>query len=177
MTKGKITMRTPSLLPVLLLAGCVHRAAPVVKESNPVRQVPVMGKPAATRPQPVAGCFIVSGFEPFGGRAANASWTTARALAASDRRFQALRIPVLWEAPAGVMRALPGRPPLWIAFGEGSKTFRIETVARNRRTDHPDNPGTRPPAPVIGRIAPSSRIRSSMNRLRSCDRPLTPALR
>ena len=149
MTKGKLNMRTPSLLPVLLLAGCVQRAGPVASESYPVRTAPAEAKSAVPRPRPAAGSFVVSGFEPFGGRAANASWITARSWAASDRRFQAVRIPVLWDAPAGVVRALPGRPPLWIAFGEGSKTFRIETVARNRRADHPDNHGKHPPAAVI----------------------------
>lgn len=60
-----------------------------------------------------------------------------------------IEVPVVWGMP-GVwvgQRTLP--PKAWIALGEANGTLRLEAVASNRRSAHPDNRGNLPPAMEI----------------------------
>ena len=94
--------------------------------------------------------IVVSGFEPFGGRDRNASWTLAAAIAqAFPHKVRALQIPVVWGAPLTAINNAKPLPQVWIAFGEGTPEFQIEILAHNQRGMHPDNNGAKPAAPEI----------------------------
>lgn len=111
----------------LLMAGSLHAAD---------------SAPAVTQAQPD---IFVSGFEPFGGRSENASWVVASSIAkAQDGRVKAIQVPVEWDAPLKVLRATQTPPRVWIAFGEGTNKFKIETFARNERGNIEDNKGQKP---------------------------------
>lgn len=95
--------------------------------------------------------ILLTGFTPFDGRAVNASWMAASALARRGQhrghQLQALQIPVCWGAPrqaltSALQEQVPG---LILSMGEGEVgTFRIETQARNVRRERPDNNGLLP---------------------------------
>ncbi len=116
----------------------------------------------APQPGEESRVFVVSGFEPFAGRTQNASQVMARMVPDLDLRFQCVDVPVVWGAPERMLRALPAVPPVWVAFGEGTPGFEIESVALNRRRDLPDNLGNRPPTPEISPGA-DSRLTAAAN--------------
>ncbi len=97
--------------------------------------------------------IVVSGFEPFGGRHVNASAKLAEMIAAkaASPAVTAVTVPVVWGVPGTAVKAhWPGAGGLWIAFGEGTPgMIRVETIARNRRGDTPDNAGQVPNEPWI----------------------------
>lgn len=105
-------------------------------------------------PQPPA--IVVSGFEPFGGRAHNASWVLADAIArAFPREVRALEIPVVWGAPLTAINNTRPLPQVWIAFGEGTPEFQIEVLAHNQRGMYPDNQQAKPAqAEIVSNAAP-----------------------
>ena len=131
----------------------VHQATGRVWSRTFVVLLCVAAATGCFRPPPHAEAeppvFVASGFEPFAGRAENASRVLARAMPDLDPRFQTIEVPVVWGAPERMLRALPAMPSVWVAFGEGTPGFEIETVASNHRRDFPDNPGHRPPAPEV----------------------------
>ena len=105
---------------------------------------------ASAEPSGSAGvCIVVSGFEPFGGRSENASWTIAQEIKKAFPAVQNRQIPVLWGAPLKAIAAEAMAPDVWIAFGEGTPQFQIEVLAHNMRGRHPDNEGLPPPTPQI----------------------------
>ncbi|MEM7697135.1 MAG: hypothetical protein AAF236_01880 [Verrucomicrobiota bacterium] len=107
--------------------------------------------------------IIVSGFEPFGGRNVNASYETAKAIAAAhpDRELTLLEVPVIWGAPEKVLSEQSETPwKLWLAFGEGkNRAFWIETVADNQRGRGRDNAGEQAADPLI-RNGAAKRLKS-----------------
>lgn len=99
--------------------------------------------------------IVVSGFEPFGGRDRNASWTLAREIAkAFPSEVRALQIPVVWGAPLTTINNTQPLPQVWIAFGEGTPEFQIEILAHNQRGSYPDNQQAKPATPDIVNAAP-----------------------
>jgi len=100
--------------------------------------------------------IVVSGFEPFGGRDRNASWTLAGELArAFPKEVRALQIPVVWGAPLTAISNTRPLPQVWIAFGEGTPEFQIEILAHNQRGMYPDNRQARPAqAEIVSDAAP-----------------------
>jgi len=108
---------------------------------------------AADAQQPA---IVVSGFEPFGGRDRNASWTLAAEIAkAFPREVRALQIPVVWGAPLAAINNTQPLPQVWIAFGEGTPEFQIEILAHNQRGSYPDNQQAKPATPdIVSAAAP-----------------------
>ncbi|WP_395742049.1 hypothetical protein [Prosthecobacter sp.] len=103
--------------------------------------------PAATAAPPA---ILVSGFEAFGGRTENASWVLAQEIAkAFPNEVRSLQVPVIWGAPLTCIKDVKQLPQVWIAFGEGTSEFQIETVAHNVRGRYPDNHGTKPVTPDV----------------------------
>ncbi len=101
--------------------------------------------PAAPQPD-----ILVSGFEAFGGRTENASWTLAEEIAkAFPQEVRTLKVPVIWGAPLTTINNAKPLPQVWIAFGEGTPEFQIETIAHNLRGRYPDNHGTKPVTPDV----------------------------
>lgn len=100
--------------------------------------------------------IVVSGFEPFGGRDRNASWTLAQEIAkAFPRDVRALQIPVVWGAPLTAIHNTQPLPQVWIAFGEGTAEFQIEILAHNQRGSYPDNLQAKPAKPdIVSAAAP-----------------------
>jgi pyroglutamyl-peptidase len=100
---------------------------------------------------------IVSGFEPFQGRAVNASYEFARAIKDQFPEVVLLQTPVRWdESAAIVQRAFEEKPRFWLACGEAPSTFRLETCARNLRLPRPDNLGAPPPTEQIEPNGPAA---------------------
>jgi pyroglutamyl-peptidase len=108
--------------------------------------------------------IVVSGFEPFGGRAENASWTLAQAIAKSfPQEVRALQVPVLWGAPLTTINNVRPLPEVWIAFGEGTPEFQIEILAHNQRGMYPDNNAAQPAAPdIVSGAAPELQQRAEV---------------
>ena len=131
-----ITARTLVWLAAFSLTGFVLRA-----------------QTAADAQQPA---IVVSGFEPFGGRDRNASWTLAREIAkAFPREVRAMQIPVVWGAPLTTINNTQPLPQVWIAFGEGTPEFQIEILAHNQRGMYPDNQNAKPAIPdIVSNSAP-----------------------
>ena len=101
----------------------------------------------ATAPPPD---ILVSGFEAYGGRTENASWTLAQEIAkAFPQEVRSLQVPVVWGAPLTSINSAKPLPQVWIAFGEGTAEFQIETIAHNLRGRYPDNHGTKPATPDV----------------------------
>jgi pyroglutamyl-peptidase len=100
--------------------------------------------------------IVVSGFEPFGGRDRNASWTLAEEIGkAFPQDVRALQIPVVWGAPLAAINNAKPLPQVWIAFGEGTPEFQIEILAHNQRGMYPDNQQAKPATPdIVGNAAP-----------------------
>ena len=99
----------------------------------------------------MAASVLVTGFEPFDGRAANASWIAARSLALTPG-VRVLCLPVIWGAPLETLHAICSDdcPHTILALGEGRDGwFDIETRARNTRADRPDNAGTVSTEPIV----------------------------
>ena len=91
--------------------------------------------------------IVVSGFEQFAGRSINASSEIAQAIVKAFPQWDItfVHVPVLWGAPKqAIARARSLKPTIWIAFGEGTSAFQIETVARNTRGQHKDNKSEMP---------------------------------
>ncbi len=111
---------------------------------------------AQTSPGAQQPAIVVSGFEPFGGRDRNASWTLAEAIAkAFPREVRALQIPVIWGAPLTAINNAKPLPQVWIALGEGTPEFQIEILAHNQRGPYPDNLQAQPAtASIVGGAAP-----------------------
>ncbi|HRH98328.1 MAG TPA: hypothetical protein PLB55_20470 [Prosthecobacter sp.] len=93
--------------------------------------------------------IVVSGFEPFGGRSENASWTLVQEIKKAFPSILDRQIPVVWGAPLKAIAAEKNSPDVWIAFGEGTPAFQIEVLAHNRRGGFPDNQSRTPSAPLI----------------------------
>ena len=94
--------------------------------------------------------ILVSGFEAYGGRTENASWTLAQEIAkAFPQEVRSLQVPVVWGAPLTSINSAKPLPQVWIAFGEGTTEFQIETIAHNLRGRYPDNHGTKPATPDV----------------------------
>lgn len=110
--------------------------------------------------------IFLAGFAPFDGRAQNASWIAASALAATNPQLdlRAVLIPVCWGAPKQVLTPLVSRhqPDCIIGMGEGEPgVFRLETIARNVRRERVDNEGRYPDGECIECNGPELRIASA----------------
>jgi len=118
---------------------------------------------------------VVSGFGPFGGREINASSELAKAIKAAfpQHDIDLQIIPVEWGAPGEAVAALETQPDLWLAFGEGTRNFRLETIADNKRGNHPDVTGETPATPQTG-CGPSGSAGAATG-ARSAPEPCTPA--
>ncbi len=104
----------------------------------------------AQTPDTPKPAIVVSGFEPFGGRTENASWTLAQALTQSfPQEVRAVRVPVVWGAPLTTINNTQPLPQIWIAFGEGTPEFQIEILAHNQRGLYSDNNDAKPATPDI----------------------------
>jgi pyroglutamyl-peptidase len=109
--------------------------------------------PASVGREPV---ILLTGFEPFGKlRPPNSSWQGIKGLDGrvwKGYRLIAREMPVVWGSP---LEHLPGwidqyKPVAVFSFGMGGPgAFALETVASNRRGQHPDNDGKKPPTPNI----------------------------
>jgi pyroglutamyl-peptidase len=134
----------------------------------------------STDPAPRPGRIVISGFEPFGGRKFNASFKVARRVAElnADRNITLLEIPVVWGAPEKTLAKEKAEPwSLWVAFGEGTRCFSIETVADNQRDDYADNEQKKPLQPRILPDAPEQLItpfpvEALAHALRNCGLPV-----
>jgi pyroglutamyl-peptidase len=105
--------------------------------------------------------IVVSGFGPFGGRTINASFQLAKRVQAAHtkRDITLLEVPVVWGAPQKTLAAESSRPwTLWLAFGEGTRVFHIETVADNQRAPIEDNNREPPSRPTIIPDAPAKLV-------------------
>ncbi len=98
--------------------------------------------------------YVVSGFEPFGGRTVNGSFVLAKAIAAAHPGFKAVEVPVTWGAPMEAWRKHGQKARFWLAFGEGTGGFQIEIHARNERGAFPDNNRSTPSEPHIVKDSP-----------------------
>jgi pyroglutamyl-peptidase len=84
----------------------------------------------------------LSGFEPFQQRSQNASWVLVTQLGLHYPKIKTIQVPVVWDQPKEILVSTlknQGDIKVWIAFGEGSKTFQIEMKADNMRRDSEDN--------------------------------------
>jgi pyrrolidone-carboxylate peptidase len=98
--------------------------------------------PAAPRPK-----IVVSGFEQFGGRSVNASSELAQAIVKTFPQWDLtfIQVPVVWGAPKeAISQAHLVQPTIWIAFGEGTNAFQVESRARNTRGPGRDNKNQTP---------------------------------
>lgn len=138
---------------ILLGFGILCLTGPVVPAQEPL---------AAQQP-----AIVVSGFEPFGGRAHNASWVLADAIArAFPREVRALQIPVVWGAPLTAINNTRPLPQVWIAFGEGTSEFQIEILAHNQRGRYADNQRAKPAqAEIVNGAAPVLKQRAQVKDL------------
>ena len=99
--------------------------------------------------------ILLTGFEPFGGRGANASWEGVKALDGVEwngYRLAARQMQVVWGAPLKQLEEWTKelRPVAVFSFGEGQPgSFALETEASNRRGGFPDNRNERPTEPAI----------------------------
>lgn len=100
--------------------------------------------------------LVVSGFEPFGGRDVNASYVLAQAIEKSHPPFKAVQVPVIWGAPLEAWKAHGASAQFWLAFGEGTSVFQIETTARNQRGPFPDNTQSTPGTPLTAKDGPAT---------------------
>lgn len=106
--------------------------------------------------------ILVTGFTPFKGRQANASWIAARSLPDRHRGMPVakLELPVVWGSPGKLLEEMCERstPGIILALGEGRKGwFDIETLARNQRGKRKDNTGSLPPQPLSCPGGPAER--------------------
>lgn len=98
--------------------------------------------PAQARQPQSKPKIIVSGFQNFGGRSINASSELAKSItdAFPHLNITFIQVPVVWGAPERtILENQKLKPAVWIAFGEGTEDFQIETVANNRRAELRDN--------------------------------------
>jgi len=97
--------------------------------------------------------FLVTGFEPFGGLAANPSATVARALAAERDDVDALVLPVDYARVADVLAphlAAPRHGVILLGVAIGRSAVSLERVAINFRDGvRPDNTGFAPTSPEV----------------------------
>ena len=106
--------------------------------------------------------IIVTGFEPFDNRPVNASWIAARQMQEmrGEQSLVVSEIPVVWGEPENALDALLAdeeKPAAIIAMGEGKPgSFRLETLALNRRAVKPDNNAQLPPHEQVNPLAPDS---------------------
>jgi pyroglutamyl-peptidase len=103
--------------------------------------------------QPV---ILVTGFEPFGGKAENSSWEGARSLDGKDvagMKVVAVRLPVVWQKAGDELAAAVARhrPSAVVCFGQGRpEGVSVEKVALNlRRPRLPDNEGRMRPSEKV----------------------------
>jgi pyroglutamyl-peptidase len=111
--------------------------------------------------------ILITGFEPFDGRSANASWAAASALTAElgDPDVMALELPVVWDKPKGLLinAVQECSPELILSMGEGKPgAFQLESLARNARKLRLDNNDN---FPVSALIEPAgvTEVSSSVN--------------
>lgn len=90
---------------------------------------------------------IVTGFEPFDGRAVNRSWLAVQRATAVVERVQ---LPVVFAQLAELVPALARRAEALLLVGEARRpALSIERIAHNRCDGRPDNAGVRCKGPVV----------------------------
>ena len=100
--------------------------------------------------------ILITGFEPFAGRARNGSLTLARALggktiAGAEVVYECL--PVVWDGFSELIQVTlrAHRPDLFLGMGEGSKTYAcFEWIGKNHTNPEArDNDGKPPAADIL----------------------------
>lgn len=113
-------------------------------------------------PEAPAARILLTGFQPFGGRARNVSWDAIKPLDGvriDDIEIRCLELPVEWgktkEPLAAAIRAFS--PRAVISFGEGRPgRFSVETRAQNAVAAYPDNAGAPPGRDIVLAGAPAA---------------------
>src|SRR6266699_3845231 len=119
------------------------------------------GGPIGTKTQALTQPIILlTGFEPFGGRAINASWEAVRrlnGLVIHGASVRSEELPVLWHGSAEMMTRFiqTYKPVLVVSAGEGGPILSLEKYAHNRNDPIPDNAGKLPDSSSIIANAPS----------------------
>lgn len=121
---------------LLALPTMLHAAEPATEQAKPV--------------------ILLTGFEPFGPYAKNASWETARSFDGREiagHRIVAVKLPVVYDAMGEPLQKAieQHKPAIVISFGVGTPVVQVELTARNGY--HPllpkDNKGQPPPREKI----------------------------
>ena len=92
---------------------------------------------------------LITGFQPFGGRARNSSWEGVNWI--NEPGLLVEELPVIWGVPTIRLGELVDfyRPSTVISFGQGKeREFALETKALNLRDHRPDESGDLPPNPL-----------------------------
>lgn len=132
---------------------------------------------------------LVTGFEPFGGDATNASWEVAREVARTWERPEAVvveRLPVTFAgAPLALRDVIAHVGPavvLCLGLAAGTDRVRLERVAINLADARiPDNDGVQPVDEPLDPAGPAARfatlpVKATLARAAQRDLPLTASL-
>ena len=144
---------------------------------RPVRKGPVIAAVSAAalfagaralRASPPPLKVMITGFEPFDGRARNNSWDVAQAVAADthdlgpDVQVTTCRIPVVYDAGAAAAEScfekMDEKPDVVISMGEAGCQLRMETAAHDKddTPGFPDNAGNVREGTPIDKDGPAS---------------------
>lgn len=115
------------------------------------------GRAAFAAEKPV---LLLTGFEPFGGAALNASWETVKTFQGKEiagHRIETALLPVVYDEMAAPLQDAfaKHKPAAVICFGVGSRVMQVETLARN--SYHPAKPrDNKKQPPPRSEIAPGA---------------------
>lgn len=112
----------------------------------------------------MSSSILLTGFEPFGGRADNPSWEVVRRIAAMpefEGKIMPVRLPVSFEkAPEAIRRAMAEHKPdavLMLGFSAKREKISVERAAINiKDAKNPDNDGVRPVDEPIAKNGPAA---------------------
>ena len=99
---------------------------------------------------------LITGFQPFGGRASNSSWEGVKWI--NEPGLLIEELPVVWGVPTQRLGELVDfyRPSTVISFGQGKeREFALETKALNLRDNRLDEQGNLPRKPLNSDTGPS----------------------
>ena len=99
---------------------------------------------------------LITGFQPFGGRASNSSWEGVKRI--NEPGLLIEELPVVWGVPTQRLGELVDfyRPSTVISFGQGKeREFALETKAQNLRDNRLDEQGNLPRKPLNSDTGPS----------------------
>ena len=99
---------------------------------------------------------LITGFQPFGGRACNSSWEGIKWI--NEPGLLVEELPVVWGQPSRRLGELVDvyRPSTVISFGQGKeREFTLETKALNLRDNRLDEQGNLPRNPLNSDMGPN----------------------